>query len=55
MDKKTASNVKTVLNYAPPESRTQILRTGILRAIHYTKGTMNTTFIVTEENQNAKS
>lgn len=23
--------------YAPPESRTQILRTGILRAIHYTK------------------
>lgn len=26
-----------LFNYGSPESRTQILRTGILRAIHYTK------------------
>ncbi len=34
-------------NNAPPGSRTQISRTGILRAIHYTRG-------ATQENYNNK-
>lgn len=30
-------DVRLIKKYDSPESRTQILRTGILRAIHYTK------------------